>query len=343
MKTIFTFFSLLFVVNLNAQLVTISPTYQLPIFGDSINYVDANTFGFDQNGTGPVTAKVWDFSALMNTGSSIDFVYVDPATLTPADGKDSFPNASIARRESGAGGYFYYNNTMNSIDRIGAYVSPTNYMIYTGGTFATEFYFPITAGQSHNTTYKGNYSPWNVGEDSVRVTDGTLTMNADMQGQLSTPTGSFNSVLRIHVIESFHIKTYMFGMVAMDNIVSDDYYYWFNDTILQPIVTYGITTIDGTAQTPVLRYQPISTPTNITNNTLSNVSVFPNPSNGLLFVKSNQNIEKLELTSLSGQNIITNNINNNNAVINTKNYKAGSYLLNIYYKNKIETKTIVIK
>jgi hypothetical protein len=126
MKTIFTTTAIfaLFIMTFSAkaQLVTISETHQIPVIGDSIRYINANTFGFDALGTGPVTNKVWDFAALMNAGSTVDFVFVNPSTLLPSDGKDSFPSANIAKRQSDANGYFYYQNNATSINRIGAYV-----------------------------------------------------------------------------------------------------------------------------------------------------------------------------------------------------------------------------
>jgi hypothetical protein len=254
-----TFLSAIFLIafNANAQLVTISATNQMPVIGDSIHYVDANTFGFDATGVGLVTAKVWDLSALMNAGTYFDFVYVDP-TICPVNlGRDSFPTATIARSETGAPGYFYYQNTASDIKRLGWFSSITNYGIYKDGTIAKDFHFPITSGQTYNSTYHGVYAPF-AGTDSTLITDGTLTGSADMQGQMMLPTGTFTSVLRIHVVESFHIKAYMFGTPAIDFPVSDDYYYWFVDTIKQPLLIYGITTVNSVAQTPVLRYQPIT-------------------------------------------------------------------------------------
>ncbi len=342
--TISIFAVFLFVAfNANAQLVTINETHQMPTIGDSIHYLDANTFGFDALGVGPVTAKVWDFSALMNTGSSVDFTYVDPSTLTPADGKDSFPTATIARAESAAPGYFYYENTTNNINRIGAYVSVSNHMIYKGGTVATEFHFPITAGGSYNSTYYGRYSTLGAGEDSVTVESGTLSISADMQGQMILPTGTFNQSLRLHVIESFHIKAYIFGMAAVDYLVSDDYYYWFVDTILQPLVIYGITTVDGTAQAPVLRYQPISSPTTITNNNIELINLYPNPTNGIFTVKSGaNNIDKIEVLNSLGQIIYQNLKPQNNLKIDLSKYSKGEYFVKTYTKDNFYINKIAL-
>lgn len=332
------------IFNAKAQLVTISETNQMPAIGDSIHYVDANTFGFDATGVGPVTAKVWDFSALMNTGTSVDFTYVDPSTLTPSDGRDSFPTANIARGESDASGYFYYQNTANDINRLGAYVSATNHLIYKDGTVATEFHFPITAGGNFNSTYHGRYSPFGVGEDSVTVESGTLTINADMQGQMILPTGTFNQVLRLHVIESFHIKAYVFGTPATDNIISDDYYYWFVDSIKLPLFIYGVTSQDGTPQTPVLRYQPISSPLTITNNNNDVTNVYPNPSNGIFTINTGKNfVEKIEISNSLGQ-VVYENLKplSNNLKIDLSKFSKGEYFVKVYNNEKFYISKIVL-
>jgi hypothetical protein len=328
-----------------AQLFTISETHQIPVIGDSIHYVDANTFGFDATGTGPVTAKLWDFSALLDAGTTYDFVFVDPSTVPIALGRDSFPTANVARRESGAPGYFYYQNTANDINRLGWYAASSNYGIYKNGTVTTEFHFPFTAGDNYNSTYHGNYAPFNVGEDSVRITDGTSTLNADMQGQMILPTGSFDTVLRIHVVESFHIKTYMLGTVVQDNVISDDYYYWFTDTILQPLLTYGITTVDGTAQTPVLRYQPISGSVGISNLDLESLNIYPNPASDFIHIilPSYNEPVNFELFDILGKIVQNKMLCNNDNIIDLSSFLKGTYTIKVYSDSYLITKKLILE
>ncbi|MFH0866449.1 MAG: T9SS type A sorting domain-containing protein [Bacteroidota bacterium] len=349
MKKLFTtsfLTAILFIAfNANAQLITISETHQLPVIGDSIHYVDANSFGFDAVGVGPVTAKVWDLSALMNAGTTFDFVYVDPTTIPVNLGRDSFPAATIARGQSDAPGYFYYQNTANDINRLGWFSSITNYGVYKNGTIATEFHFPITSGQNFNSTYNGNFAPFNVGEDSVRITDGTLTISADMQGQMILPTGTFNGVLRMHVIESFHIKTYMMGTVVQDNVISDDYYYWFTDTILQPLFIFGITTVDGTAQPTVLRYQPILSSASITSFNIENLNIYPNPASDAVHViiPSSHMSVNYELYDVLGKMIKTNMLNQYDNIIDLTSFPKGTYTIKVYSDSGLITRKLLIE
>jgi hypothetical protein len=298
-----------FAFNANAQLVTITATNQMAVAGDTIHYVDANTFGFDATGVGPVTSKVWDFSTLINAGTFFYFAYTNPATVPVNLGRDSFPAATVARSQSDAAGYFYYQNTASNVNRIGAYASASNYMIYKGGTFANEFHYPITSGQNYSSTYHGTYSPFNLGEDSVVISGGILTGSADMQGQMILPTGTFNNVLRMHVNETFHVKTWISGMVIQDNVIVDDYYYWFVETVSQPLFIYGITTVDATAQPTVLRYQPIIAPVGITEIKLEKLNIYPNPSNGVFVLNlGNQlkNVNNIEVINTFGQVVYQN-------------------------------------
>lgn len=333
----------------NAQLVTITEANQLPAVGDTVHYVNANTFGFDGTGVGPVTAKVWDESALLNAGTTYDFTWVDPATVSPNLGRDSFPNATLARGESGAAGYFYYNNTANNIDRVGWFGSTTNFGIYENGTVATEFSFPITAGQTITSSYNGRYAPFNLGEDSVKIVLGAVSINADMQGTLILPTGTFTQVLRLHVVETFHIVTYFLGVPALDNFVEDDYYYWFSEDHLQALMVSGSTSVDGSTQAAVLRYQPIvSSPNGIADNVIPGIGIYPNPSHGKFIIKnSNGDVTKysLEVFNMLGgkMNTVTNINAQGNYELNLSSFEKGIYFLKINTGTSFHTEKVVIQ
>jgi len=244
-------------ISTSAQLITISETNQMPAVDDTVFYKDANTFGFDAAGTGTVTDKTWDFAALMDAGTTFYYFWKDAASTPQAA---TFPGANMARGNSGEAGYFYFDVDGNNLNRWGWYGSATNYGIYTSP--GMEFHFPITAGNNFSSAYHGEMSPYGVGEDSVTISDGTISMQADMQGTLILPEGTLIDVLRIHVVETFHIKAWMMEMAIMDNVVEDDYYYWFHDTVPYPVMIYGTTSLDGSQQSEVLRYQVLefSTP-----------------------------------------------------------------------------------
>ena len=91
----------------------------------------------------------------------------------------------------------------------------------------------------------------------------------------------------------------------------------------------------------------------IVNNTLAidnfdendkTVSVYPNPSSSDIFLKSSENILKVELYDLRGRKIIQqNNLNKFETQFNVEHLKEAIYILNVYTKEKIIVKKIVKK
>lgn len=357
--TYFIFALFLITVCIKAQsLVTIQGTNQFPVAGDIIQYSNANAFGFDAAGVGLVTAKIWDFSGLSNTGALTNFEYVSPTTLTVADGADKFPTATIARKETGATGYFFYKNTATNIDRIGFFGNDTSWGVYTGGTKATEFKFPITAGNSVNSTYAGDFAPLNSNGTIVNpiITDGNLSISADMQGQMILPAATFGTsltytnVLRLHVIESFHIKIFFEGILLLDNIVNDDYYYWFVESVKSPLFIYGTTTTTTqngtTTSAPVLRFQKTPGVLSVATNELLNaVSIFPNPSNGIFSLQGLNNDltnSKIEIYNSLGSLIYNSKLKQDLNQIDISNQAKGIYFVKISNDGKSQTQKIIL-
>ena len=358
-KTTYSIFALLLLTfYASAQLVTIQGTNQFPAFGNVISYTNANAFGFDAAGVGPVTAKVWDFSGLTATGTLTDFTYVNPATLTAGNGADKYPTATIARAETGATGYFYYQNTPTNIDRVGFFANNSNWGVYTGGTKATEFKFPITAGQSVNSTYAGDFAPFGVGEDSVNITDGNLSINADMQGTMILPSATFGSsttytnVLRLRVNETFHIIAYIGGIAVLDNLVTDDYYYWFVEGVKGALFVYGTTTLTsnqpggGSPPSTVLRFQKSPNLAVSTNNLETIATISPNPSNGVINLKTLSNDfenSKIEIYNTIGSLIFKSDMTQNSTDIDISNQAKGVYFVKISNDGKSQTQKIIIE
>jgi hypothetical protein len=358
-KITISIFTFLLTLGASAQLVTIQGTNQFPVAGNIITYTNANAFGFDAAGVGPVTTKVWDFSGLSTVGALTNFEYVSPATLTSANGADKYPTATIARKETGATGYFYYQNTATNIDRLGFFGNATSWGVYTGGTKATEFKFPITAGNSVNSTYAGDFAPIDAAGTIVYplITDGSVSIAADMQGQMILPSATFGSsitytnVLRLHVIESFHVKIFFDGNLLQDNIIADDYYYWFVESVKSPLFIYGTTsttTSTGTTTSaPVLRYQKTPNPLSVTTNNIETIAtISPNPSNGVLNLKTLSNDfenSKIEIYNTIGSLIYKSDLKQNSTDIDISNEAKGIYFIKISNDGKTQTQKIVLK
>ena len=78
-----------------------------------------------------------------------------------------------------------------------------------------------------------------------------------------------------------------------------------------------------------------------TNKILKNVSVYPNPSNGFIYIKSNTNLTSLQIFNLIGKKVLETNFVNNR--INLSNLKKGIYLLKLSDENnKTKTQKLII-
>jgi hypothetical protein len=281
-----------------SQLVTISGINQIPQIDDTIRYTNASTFGFELAGTGPVTAKVWDYSAMM-PGSTTYFYYVDPAETTDAA---LFPTATIAEGAQGTSGYIYMQAGETWIARKG--ITGEMYMQYDLDS-AMLFHFPITAGGSFECGYTGTL---NASSLDMIIDDGNVTMQADAQGTITLPNGTvLTNVLRIHVNETFSGKMdFGTGMTEVMSIV-DDYYYWYHEDYKSAIFIYGTTVVEsigGNDETEVLRYQAIEGPSKINKSELSE-NIFPNPSMGILNIPESYKLNRIEILNINGQVVQT--------------------------------------
>ena len=252
-KLISSFLGILIPLMLCAQIPIITSVQQIPAVGDSVNYIIANNFGFDPAGSGGVVNVTWDYNSLISTGS-IDYWYEDASNHPQTD---SFPNANLTLANSADAGLFFLETRIDSILRWG-FTSGGGDAYYNDPALLLAF--PITGGTSFSSSYNGSMSPFGVGEDSVKIEFGNYSASGDAYGTVILPTGAFANVLRVHVIESFTINLYLLGTPFISENITDDYYYWFVDTISHPILVYGETT-SSQGITKELRYQPITVDT----------------------------------------------------------------------------------
>jgi hypothetical protein len=345
--------AVLYTGSLFAQLPSITATNQIPAVGDTLNYDNANSFGFDPDGGGGVTNVDWDFQSISTT-SSFSAWYEDPSGTVEAA---NFPTATVALTSAATpGGYEYFSTTASTISRLG-YTDPANASIYyTPGW--ERYIFPIDPGVSNAQTYTGDMTSLGAGEDSVTIDNGNYQAVGDSYGTLKLPAQVFGGppeifedVIRVHVIESFQIKAWILGTPALIVNVNDDYYFYFDEETKEPVLIYGTTTDDagGTPQT-VLRYQPIpgtGVASSVQEADLINMSVFPNPVNDILTVNMSnlKDDATLTITNMLGAIVSTEVINSGatQQQVNVSQLGAGVYNVNIVNELVSSTKKIVIR
>ncbi len=333
-----------------AQFPTITSTNQIPSINDTVNYINANTFGFNPDGSGGAIDVLWDYQSLFNAGTTINFWFEDPSTTAEAA---NFPTATVAMVNSVSPGYEYFNTATNTISRLG-YTDPTAGSIYYDQGW-NRYEFPITPGVNWSATYTGTMTPFGFGEDSVTIAYGNYQASPDQYGTLILPPSTFggqpeyfDSVVRVHVIESFQIILWMIGTPAITININDDYYFYFDEETQEPVLIYGTTTDDaGGAPQTVLRYQNVTgtgtPPISIKENKVSLFEIYPNPSNGIFNITTKDNLldARVKVIDNTGKLILNTKLNSN--YIDLTSLNSGIYSITISNNGFSQTKRIVVK
>jgi hypothetical protein len=127
----------------------------------------------------------WDYSSLLDSGSTISFNFVDPATTPFAA---SFPGTNVAETIAGGNGYSYYKINSSVYQVLGAASDSGATAFYNKPYYIVKF--PFTYGSfftdSINETLKGESTPI-TGLDSV---------SGDGYGTLKMPGHTYTGVLR---------------------------------------------------------------------------------------------------------------------------------------------------
>ena len=84
-------------------------------------------------------------------------------------------------------------------------------------------------------------------------------------------------------------------------------------------------------------------PEGIGENTLNNIQIFPNPASGLVNIKSDIQINDVEVYNYAGQLIWDIKANNNFYEINTSQFESGIYLFRIEAKDGVISRRIVVQ
>lgn len=72
------------------------------------------------------------------------------------------------------------------------------------------------------------------------------------------------------------------------------------------------------------------------------ISIYPNPNNGVLIINTSFELQKIEITSITGQILLSETPSNKKHLLDLENYSNGIYFLNIYQNNKITRREKVI-
>lgn len=313
MKKILLFALVCFSANLYAQPSLTNSVF--PAIGNSTASIMSDT-GFVE---GPAGAnQTWNFAGFTNTGSfSADFV--NPAGTTYIDSISGSNYASVS-----PGSTAYYNHTSSITELLGlgtaAYV-----VIYSDPT--TFFTYPFTFNSTVNDNTAGHYVYG--GGTIYNNRTGTMQINGDAYGTITTPKGTFTNVLRVKTIQNYTDITSF-----STTITTTTSYTWYSPQFSVAIAQISYTSSDfGTSVINIksVNYGDV-TPSAVANINNLGAGLFIadlSNHNYTLQLKNNQTIKSAQLIDMQGRILANLNCNDLYLPIDLNDLASGIYIVRI--------------
>lgn len=293
----------------------------LPVLGDSV------VIAICDNDVEPGSAGVgviWDMSGLSESETEY-FVYREP-DATPWG--DEFPSAGICGI-SWEDSYSYYLFNSDGITTVGyaGLVPPSDTfkVIYSN----PEFFIPLpySVGTTHSDDFAGTSQTLGF----IIPFTGDIDFEADGEGTLILPTGTYHNVVRYHFNRT-QTNTFMGGSTTTTKEqwgwVSTDYRFWL---LLMEV------TNDGFSDTELIWYDKNPYPASIVSihaESMQEIHIVSNPitNNTLAFNWNANQTVNYSLTNIAGEIINSENVLLNqglNSIHFSENISDGLYFLTI--------------
>lgn len=279
------------------------------------------------------------------------------------------PNYSDSKTEAGVVRIYKYDNT--SWNQLGTDIVGKADYYYTGSSLelnADGSTIVISASADNNTTRKGEVyvykydgTNWNkagndiVGSTSSNPIHKTVSINSDgsviaVGNPNEDPNNddSNNGVVRVY---KFNTSSSTWEQVAGD-IIGESASDGFGDAVCindaGNIVVAGAPFNDAgnssnTYNCGSARIFELTTATKVSSLMSDNISIYPNPTRGVLNIRSKENIKQVIISNITGETILTNSNENQTHSINLSHIKNGIYIITIKTDSGIVTRKLIKK
>lgn len=326
MKKILLFSSIIIGGAMNAQ-ITLTQANNAPANADSYSMTTSGTTTVSPGAAG--TGVTWNLSAInIGTSSTVyNAVNSANATYTPA------------------------NIVVNYGSESSYYESNSNFLKYYGGNIVLSG-FPATITYTSGALF-ASY-PMGISTTSTAAIGGTLSVlsnngtfsgncktTADGTGTLMLPGKTYTNVLRVLATQTINFAVAGAGITA--GVLNQDTYNYFIPGRKSPIVTVVTSTVVAPPAFSTPSSQTITTvasdynlTTGLNKNTenITDLSVFPNPSNDFINLSTqNTNATLVEVYDLTGKKLESHTFNNGQAGFKTCCLAPGIYIYGIKDNN----------
>ncbi len=343
MKKLYTLIlaALLFSSSGKAQL-SLTKAANEPVIGDVQRTKSFDSTTAIPRNTG--TAQVWNFTSLAtNTINVVINTYTTPASIT---GGVSFTNANIAAT-TGTNSNFYKSG-ISTFELAG---SKINTLTLNFSNTAILSSWPMPFGYSNTDLAAGTVTAFGFPGNFT----GTIITNVTGTGTLQLPSGiTFTNALQVKAdLTTIATVTIPFVGTLTSTVLATTYQY-FDISQKFPVLTHNIQTVktntsSNTAITVDINNNLFAGINEYTNS-VSNLNLYPNPSNGNLFVSlNNENSENVsvEISNCIGQVVKKVSLENTKGVmtnsIDLNGLNNGIYFVKTIVGNKSSTKKLILE
>jgi hypothetical protein len=284
--------------------------------------------------------RAWDFASLKNNGTDT-IRYINPSG---APGAAYFPSSNLVLKtyDPSISGYYYNfaKSSSASVDLIGASASYAGAPTHGFYTPAVRFFtFPLTYNSSYSGKSKLSLPIGVTGSpqfDSIKtVISITYSTLVDAYGSVVTPSGTYNS-LRLRKISNtidstfYHYtstKSWVWDNTAPGNSTDTTYQWWANG---KSSYVAEVSLNGKSARTSGYLLSTSVSGIEALNNE-AGLSVFPNPSNGNLTIRLNENTNAtgIEFSNMLGEKVLSASLNGSVTKLDVSKFPKGIYIYQI--------------
>jgi len=268
----------------------------MPAIGNVLNWATDNTGSITSPGSSGAS-QTWNFSTL--AASTVDTIHVVSTASTPSTYANQCPGANMAFKYSNTGAnealYEYYNSSSASLNLQGLVFNSSTYgnILYKFTKSWGIYTLPATYKSHWKGSYRAVMKTFDASGggiiDSVEVIEnGTYTDTIDSWGNMTTPSGTFNSIRDKHLendVDStyyYEAGSWMFGGAYSSK---NNFYSWYTN---QTNFNYMLVemNVDSTGKTTQLNWldnKVVGINEVVDNN---NTVSFPNPATNELTIKT---------------------------------------------------------
>lgn len=251
---------------------------------------------------GSASAQTWNYTSQFAT------IYPDSAAfVAPSSGpsSSSFPNATMASKIDNKPTWIYWVGGSTGLYVDGLYtVQQSAPVAIDVSPNPAQIPVPFTYGNTVTTSYQG----------TATVTSGTITANishqamritsADAFGTITTPTGTYNNVLRIKTYEETSDSVYVFGFFYTAQYDTTTNYTWVQNTMDAQIMSIDL---DHTGAPTKARYmQSFNNSVATISQPTATLNVFPNPASDMTYFtyeNKSSGMVNLQLVDMLGNQV----------------------------------------